>query len=183
MSNRMIGVRSVWFIFVIAVIVVVSAAVCVSASDGDDGYVSTRGRWLVDGQGRVLILHGVNVCNASKRPPFLGPYGRDAIARLRGWGFDSVRYLILWEAVEPKPGEYDEAYLDQVAQRLQWCREAGLRVIIDMHQDIYSRKYGGDCAPAWACLDGGLPFERLEGPWYVSYAAPAMSVASRAKTA
>ncbi len=167
-------VQTIWFILVTVVAVAGGGAVCVSASDGDGGYVSTRGRWLVDGQGRVLILHGVNVCDASKRPPFLPPYGRDAIARLRGWGFDSVRYLIVWEAVEPKPGEYDDAYLDQVAQRLQWCREAGLRVIIDMHQDIFSRKYGGDGAPDWACLDGGLPFTSLEGPWYVNYAAPAV---------
>ncbi len=138
------------------------------------GFVSTRGRWLVDAQGRVLILHSMNVAQACKRPPFLPWQTKDDLAALRRWGFDSVRYLIVWEAVEPRPGEYDDAYLDQVAVRLRWCREVGLRVILDMHQDVYARKYGGDGAPDWACLDAGIPFQRIKGAWYMSYAAPAV---------
>ena len=143
-------------------------------SEARPGFVRTRGRWLVDDQDRVLILHGINLSGRSKRPPFLPQVSREEVAALRKWGFNSVRFLIVWEAVEPQPGKYDDAYLDKVVERLSWCREAGLRVVLDMHQDIFARKYGGDGAPDWACLDDGIPFTRVPGAWYLGYSAPAV---------
>ena len=137
-------------------------------------FVRTQGGWLVDGQNRVLILHGINLSGRSKRPPFLPDVDRADVAQLRKWGFNSVRYLITWEAVEPEPGAYDDAHLDKVAERLGWCRQAGLRVVLDMHQDLYSRKYGGDGAPHWACIDDDIPFAKARGAWYLSYASPAV---------
>ncbi|NOZ19474.1 MAG: glycoside hydrolase family 5 protein [Planctomycetes bacterium] len=128
----------------------------------------------MDDQDRVLILHGINLSGRSKRPPFLPEVDRAGIARLRKAGFNSVRYLIVWEAVEPEPGKYDDAYLDKVAERLEWCREAGLRVVLDMHQDMYSRKYTGDGAPVWACIDDDVPFTKAPGTWYLGYASPAV---------
>lgn len=145
-----------------------------SACAGGPGFVRTRGRWIVDAKDRVLILRGVNLSGRSKRPPFLPDQTREEIAALREWGFNSVRYLIVWEAVEPKPGQYDDAYLDRVAERVKWCREAGLRVILDMHQDLFSRKYGGDGAPEWACLDDGIAFVENKDAWFVNYSAPAV---------
>ncbi|UCH35324.1 MAG: cellulase family glycosylhydrolase [Armatimonadota bacterium] len=139
-----------------------------------DSYARTEGRWIVDGQGRVLILHGVNVANSCKAPPFLPWQSKDEIAWLRKAGFDSVRYLTVWEAVEPQPGQYDDSYLDQVAERLEWCREAGLKVVLDMHQDLYSRKYGGDGAPEWACVDDGLEYSHPGGGWFMAYMSPAV---------
>jgi endoglycosylceramidase len=120
------------------------------------------------------MLHGVNVAESSKYPPFLPWQTRDDVMALKALGFNSVRYLVTWEAVEPQPGQYDDAYLDRVAQRLAWCREAGLRVILDMHQDLYGRRYGGDGAPDWACLDDGIPFELIPGAWFMAYFSPAM---------
>ena len=35
-------------------------------------------------------------------------------------------------------------------------------------------KYGGNGAPAWACLDAAISFERVKGAWYMSYASPAV---------
>ena len=148
------------------------AALTVAASASE--YVQSKGRWLVDPAGRVLILHSMNVGQSCKRPPFLPWQTREEITILRAWGFDSVRYLISWEALEPQPGQYNDAYLSQVEERLAWCRQAGLRVIVDMHQDIYSVRYGGNGAPRWACIDGGTPFQRIKGAWYLTYAAPAV---------
>jgi len=138
------------------------------------GFVRTDGRWLVDAQGRALMLHGVNLAASAKAPPFLPWQSKEEVLALRKLGFNSVRYLIVWEAVEPQPGRYDDAYLDQVAERLQWCRQAGLRVVLDMHQDLYARKYGGDGAPAWACLADGLTHNPGSSGWFMGYLSPAV---------
>jgi len=151
-----------------------AAAFANSATAPAGGFVRTEGKWLVDDQGRVLTLHGVNLAGSAKGPPFLPWQSKDDVMALRRWGFNSVRYLIVWEGVEPQPGQYDDAYLDRVAERLQWCREAGLKVILDMHQDLYARKYGGDGAPAWACLDDGQPHSAPAGAWFMSYFSPAV---------
>ncbi|HOX37226.1 MAG TPA: cellulase family glycosylhydrolase [Candidatus Brocadiia bacterium] len=139
-------------------------------------FCRVEGGRLLDGDGRDLILRGINVSGSSKAPPFLPWAKKEDVQLLRKWGFNHVRYLIVWEAVEPQPGVYDDAYLDQVAERLAWCREAGLKVVLDMHQDLYARKYGGDGAPEWACLEDGLPNPTLSTDmWFVNYLKPVVN--------
>ena len=138
-------------------------------------FIGTKGGWFVDEKGRVLILRGLNVSGSSKSPPFLPWQSKEDLLWIKEQGFNCVRYLVLWEAIEPEPGRYDETYLEKVAERLDWLREAGLKVILDMHQDLYSRRYGGDGAPEWACLDDKTPFEPLPGvPWFFNYLSPAV---------
>lgn len=145
-------------------------------TDASSGFCRTEGRWVLDEQGRVILLRGVNLADGAKElsTGFLPRQTREEILGLRKLGCNSVRYLIIWEGVEPEPGQYNEAYLDQVAERLAWCKEAGLRVILDMHQDLYSRKYSADGAPEWACLDDGIPFVITPGGWFMNYAAPSV---------
>jgi endoglycosylceramidase len=90
------------------------------------------------------------------------------------WGFNFVRYLILWDALEPQPGEYSQSYLNKVEDRMDWFAEAGIHVVIDMHQDVYSRVFCCDGAPAWAIRDDGLPF--FPQPlWQLNYFQPAVT--------
>jgi endoglycosylceramidase len=158
----------------VGLLVLFAVAASQAAPAGASGFVQTQGRWFVDDQGRVIMLHGVNVSGSAKGAPFLPWTTKDDVTALRKWGFNSVRYLMVWEAVEPQPGQYDDAYLDQVAERLEWCREAGLKVILDMHQDLYARKYGADGAPDWACLDDGQPHQAVPGAWFMTYFSPAV---------
>jgi hypothetical protein len=78
----------------------------------------------------------------------------------RDWGFNFARFLLVWDALEPAPGVYDEAYLDRVAERIEWFRAAGIYVVLDMHQDVYGpvasdgREIGGNGAPPWFQTDG-----------------------------
>src|SRR5262249_11189972 len=91
-----------------------------------------------------------------------------------------VRYLIQWKNVEPRPGEYDDRYLDAVAERIGWYREQGMHVILDMHQDIYGPaacQAAGNGAPAWATYTDGLPCEPQD-PWVLTYPQPAVIRAS-----
>ena len=70
--------------------------------------------------------------------------------RLKHWGFTFLRLLVTWEAVEHEgPGIYDEEYLDYLRAIVIRAGEYGFTVLIDPHQDVWSRWTGGDGAPAW----------------------------------
>lgn len=131
--------------------------------------------FITDDQGRALILHGANVSDSAKGDPGRLPWVEpEDVTRLsRDWGFNFARYLILWDALEPAPWEFDLAYLERVEQRLDWFHDAGIHVVIDMHQDVYSRVFCCDGAPLWAVRDDGLPF-LLQPLWSLNYFQPAV---------
>ncbi len=121
-------------------------------------------RFIVDEQCRALILHGTGISNSSKSYRHPWPMREDVIRLSRDWGFNFVRYLIFWSKIELAPGVYDDVYLDEVAERLDWFAEAGIHVVLDMHQDLWGPSlnscfpgeiYNG--APAWATITDGLP--------------------------
>ena len=70
--------------------------------------------FMRDSDDRVVILHGLNIMSSSKgdpeRLPVLTEQDVERYAQL--WGFNAVRYLIFWDAIEPSRGEYDAEYLD-----------------------------------------------------------------------
>ena len=130
---------------------------------------------IFDEQNRALILHGINVHNASKYQPDRLPTITEAdVARMAGdWGFNVVRFLIFWDAIEPSAGEYDDAYLAAVAERVAWFEAEGIYVILDMHQDVYSEAFCCDGAPLWAVRDDGEPFNQ-QATWSLNYNQPAV---------
>jgi len=134
--------------------------------------------FITDEQGRALILHGANVSGSAKGHPQRLPWvDADDVARLsRDFGFNFARYLIFWDAVEPQPGVIDTAYLDAVGERLDWFHAAGIHVVLDMHQDVYSQVFCCDGAPAWAIDDDGEPFVR-QPVWWLNYLTPAVIAA------
>jgi hypothetical protein len=110
--------------------------------------------YLRDDQGRYLFFHGVNASCSSKLPagsdpttglptyvgrPFPLESARDELSRIRDLGFDSIRLLVLWEGVEPLQGQFDDAYLDYLRNIVRTAGDLGLHVLLDMHQDIFSR--------------------------------------------
>jgi endoglycosylceramidase len=123
--------------------------------------------------GRVAILRGVNLANVHKKAPYLGMESADDWLRLRrDFGFNAVRFLMTWAAVEPEQGRYDDAYLDRVRERLGWAHDAGLHVVLDMHQDVYGEGFGFDGAPRWTCDEAHYAaFEPVE-PWFLNNVDP-----------
>jgi endoglycosylceramidase len=61
-----------------------------------------------------------------------------------------VRIPIAWALVEPEPGSFDRAALERVRQIVGWAGQAGLLVVLDMHQYEWSPCFGGNGMPAWA---------------------------------
>jgi len=125
------------------------------------------GRALRDGLGRRVWLRGVNAGGRAKFPPFLpfafepaDPSARpfdEALARyldrVRAWGMNVLRLPFTWEAVEPTRGVWDEVFLTRLDAFVAAAGERGLRVVLDMHQDVFSRWYCGDGFPRWAMAD------------------------------
>ncbi|NLA37586.1 MAG: glycoside hydrolase family 5 protein, partial [Actinobacteria bacterium] len=140
-------------------------------------------RFIVDDCGRVVILRGVNVESSSKGTAQEGNHlpmsGIDGQAALRNWGWNSVRFLVFWGAIEPEPGRYSEEYLNGVERWLDHYAEQGIRVVLDMHQDLYGWAVGFDGAPDWAVDTQGLESGELDPnqPWYLKGADPAVQAA------
>lgn len=149
-----------------------------------DGSVeSPDTRYLVDDCGRVVILRGVNVESSSKGSSeddeHLPQSGLELQDRLHDWGWNTVRFLMAWGAVEPQPDTYDDAYLDDVETWLDWYAENDIHVVLDFHQDLYGWKVGGNGAPDWAVFTDGLEFVggTDDGPWYLAATDPATQAA------
>lgn len=118
-----------------------------------------------------MILRGVNIANEHKQAPYLGFHRPADYARvMESWGLNSVRFLVTWAAVEPERGSIDQQYLAALAERIAWAREAGLLVVLDMHQDVYGEGFGGDGAPRWTCDEARYEAFEPTSPWFMNYA-------------
>ncbi|MDO4927789.1 MAG: cellulase family glycosylhydrolase [Corynebacterium sp.] len=120
--------------------------------------ITQAGQWLVDEQGRVFLTQGVNM--VYKHPPYTAQaagFNADDAEWLQAQGFDSVRLGIIWKAVEPEPGVYDDVYLAQIAETVTMLADHGIATLIDAHQDMYHEKFQGEFAPDWAVIDDGYP--------------------------
>jgi endoglycosylceramidase len=119
--------------------------------------VGVAGGRLVDRDGRQVVLRGINAGGRSKLPPFLPfdpvPDFDSALASyadgLQAQGFNVARLLVIHEAGEPAPGVYDEAYLARVDAMVAALSARGIHIIIDAHQDLFSRRFHGDGFPDW----------------------------------
>ncbi|WP_152664790.1 PGRS repeat-containing protein [Mycobacterium sp. UM_Kg27] len=138
----------------------------VPLSGGGSGGFSTAGSWLIDSDGRVVILHGFDHVN--KVAPYelsANGFGDDDAAFLAANGFNNVQLGLIWAAVEPEPGVFDYDYLASIAQTVQTLANHGITSNIYMHQDLYSTSFGGEGAPEWAVQTGGLPNIDVGFPW------------------
>ncbi|BFZ58747.1 hypothetical protein PYCC9005_005812 [Savitreella phatthalungensis] len=140
--------------------------------------IHVKGNIFVDDHDREITLRGVNVSGACKLPisnpsspddiTFVGrPFTLDAAyahwARLHDAGCRLVRLVVVWEAVEHEGrGVYDRSFLSYLRSVVESAGNAGLLVVIDIHQDCWSRYSGGSGAPAWTFHQAGIDITRLE---------------------
>jgi endoglycosylceramidase len=149
---------------------------------------------IVDANGRTTLLKGVNVDGivdywrkdlSLSYPTGPAAYAGGAcpaddpsvegvrvcdfdFAQMRPLGFDAIRLNLSWSLLEPNPGQISQSYLDRIAQIVDWAKAQGIYVVLDMHQDAWSKYVytppgqtcppplqsirGYDGAPAWASV-------------------------------
>ncbi len=132
--------------------VALSLGLCAGAASASPA-LHTEGGRFVDDAGRTVILRGINVAADAKVPPFRPVTSPSYFDPIAGWGMNVVRLIFTWEAYEPTKGTYDASYLDAFASAVDGAASRRLFVVVDFHQDAYSR-YAisgcGDGFPAWA---------------------------------
>ena len=128
---------------------------------------------LRDGYGREITLRGFNVSGSSKLAetgflPFRST--SDAVLSAQALrdqtGSNVVRFLVIWEGVQPTSPSIDTNYLARATQQIKTFTDRGFYVLLDFHQDLYSRHlfnadswHTGDGAPAWVIEAGAYPEE------------------------
>ncbi|MCK4480814.1 MAG: cellulase family glycosylhydrolase [Candidatus Lokiarchaeota archaeon] len=146
-----------------------------------------KNKEFIDEEGRSVLLRGVNLGGSSKVPfspngatniktdfkdhrnisfvgrPFPIKEADEHFSRLKHWGFNCLRFLVTWEAIEHNgPKEYDKEYLDYLEEVLKIAESYKFYIFIDPHQDVWSRMSGGDGAPGWTFEKVGLDFTKFD---------------------
>ncbi len=136
---------------------------------------------FIDENGREVTFRGINI--AAKIPltdtahlesdknrkisfvntPFPIADAPIHLARLKYLGFNLLRWVVPWEAICPnEPGVYDLAYLEYLDEIVTLIKKYGFFVLIDFHQDVWSRFTGGSGAPLWTLEKLGLLIDHFE---------------------
>ena len=155
MSGRCGGLLAAW---VAAALLSGGAADASASNPGVTGPLRAEGRWLKDTQGRIVIVHGLQL--AHKRPPYHPPRTSfsDADARLiNRLGFNAIRLAWMWKGLEPQRGRYSDAYRSEILREGRLLTRRGTFVLLESHQDVYNdQKLSGVGFPDWATFTDGL---------------------------
>ena len=169
-ANR--ALRAFGFLAMVAVALGVDAQTPIVAG----ARLDTSGRWLIDGQGRIVIIHGFNMIN--KLPPYTlsaAGFREEDADIIQREGFNGVRVGVIYQAVEPSPGQYDDRYLDDIEKSVRMLAQRGIWSLIDFHQDAWGPTFKGQGMPEWATLTDGLATTPNPGFPAVYFTAPAIS--------
>ncbi|CAI7677974.1 unnamed protein product [Penicillium pancosmium] len=144
-------------------------------------HLQIDGKVFRDSLNREVTLRGINVAGDAKYPKspdlpsfvsdkffeaddvsFVGrPFSlEDAhvhFKRLRKWGYNTIRYIFTWEAIEHSgPGKYDDEWVTFTIEVLRIAKQHEFYIFMDPHQDVWSRLSGGSGAPMWTLYAAGL---------------------------
>ena len=125
-----------------------------------------------DTSGRQVVLRGYNarvhgifdVTFDDGRIPLedIPPFVEADARRFEELGLNVLRLPVNWSGLEPQPQQYSAAYMRNIDAIVELGRQHHFYVLIDMHQDAYSKEIGEDGAPLWAIVPP--PPMLLQGP-------------------
>jgi endoglycosylceramidase len=145
------------------------------------GPLHRAGGQLVDQDGRVVLLHGVNV--VWKAAPFYPPDVPGGLTdldlqRIADHGWNAIRLGVSFAGLMPQKGLVDHAYLDHVASVIQRIAARGMYTLLDVHQDAMGAPWGGNGFPGWAIHETPA-LEAIEPPlpFPLNSAAPSHTLA------
>ena len=143
------------------------------ATRTDPAAVHVVGTVFRDGQGRQLLFRGYNakvttvfdVTFSDGRVPeeTFPDLSETEVSRIEQLGWNVIRLPVSWSGLEPHPQQYAQAFLTKLDAVLAMAKQHHFYVLIDMHQDAYSKEIGEDGEPLWAIVPP--PTMLLQGPY------------------
>lgn len=108
------------------------------AQFSDTGFVRVRGTELADADGSSFFVKGMSFGNMVwDNPPSPPKYHhtKESYAELKEAGFNSVRFYINYRLFEDdsRPYKYKEQGFEWLSTNIGWAKEAGIRLIVNMH--------------------------------------------------
>ncbi len=119
------------------------------------GFIRTDGRLLRDENGNEYILKGMafgnNVWTNPSDPPYDTHHTRESYKELAEMGFNSVRFYLNYGLFEDddKPYEYKESGFEWLDRNIEWARENGMRIVLNMHYPQGGYQSQGEGAALW----------------------------------
>lgn len=133
--------------------IALAAACLCTAGLANAGPLHVENGNFVDASGNVVVLRGIALSQHGKIPPFTPAADPAIYTRLHALGYNMIRDQFNWEAFEPSPGQYNASYLAYYQTTVANAAAAGLYVVVDVHQDLWSRNTFGGCGegmPLWS---------------------------------
>jgi len=131
---------------------------------------------IFDQQGRFVILRGANYnvlgdyWQANPDVATVKKYDEDDFRNMASYGFNCIRLVFSWSKLEPIKGIYNQEYIAQIKKAVEDAAKYNLYVLLDMHQDAYSKFIftktdetcefplkGWDGAPEWSVITDNEP--------------------------
>jgi endoglycosylceramidase len=129
---------------------------------------------IFDDLGRRVLLRGMNLNSlgdyyqANPAYPQVIPLDGSDFTRMAQHGFNVVRLIVSWSALEPQRDQIDREYIQRIREAVAGAKAAGIYTVLDMHQDAWGKfiasppgticsagrelAIGWDGAPSWATL-------------------------------
>ncbi|MDR2686534.1 MAG: glycoside hydrolase family 5 protein [Oscillospiraceae bacterium] len=127
---------------------------------------------FADERGRTRIFNGVSLPQTGVGRTDLGWNLDDAwFGKFTALGFNLIRFCMVWENLEPAPGQYNESYVRGLDAAFDTAARHGVYIFLDMHQDLYGpiEPPGGDGAPKWAHVTDGKKGRKTRVVWSENY--------------
>lgn len=156
---------------------VVAAGLVDYWSGGDRSDLTPEPHWPID-----PAAYAGGRCPVNDITIWIPPLCESDLVEMRQLNVQVLRLALSWSLLEPEPWRYSAQYLDRIAQVVGWAAQQHIYVLLDMHQNAYSRYVGRadprhlplpggsavtlndhDGAPAWATFTDGLPSEKFAG--------------------
>lgn len=119
------------------------------------GFIRAEGRVLKDENGREYLLKGMafgnNVWTNPGEPPYDTHHVKESYRELSEMGFNSVRFYLNYGLFEDdsNPYTYKESGFKWIDQNLEWAKENGMRIVLNMHYPQGGYQSQGEGTGLW----------------------------------
>eukprot|EP00834_Sanchytrium_tribonematis_P007322 NODE_647_length_5045_cov_0.419733.p2 type:complete len:418 gc:universal NODE_647_length_5045_cov_0.419733:4230-2977(-) len=119
-----------------------------------------QSKYIKDEFNRTRLFRGFNIASNDKVPHFKFINGPKLLNLLKITNSNLVRFPFIWEAYEPNENQYNQEYLDYYTNIVNLLGKSNISIILDFHQDGYSRFSLDGCGegfPYWMTIHPQTP--------------------------